>query len=185
MSFYDIFATIWLFTAAGLANSAPVFANKIPLLNQWRTPIDFGIKFRNRPLFGKNKTWRGLLFGTLISVITIYTQKAILILLDADITINGVSFMSLPTLSLGLLLGLGPLVGDFVESFFKRQIGVKPGSSWFPFDQLDYIIGAVIFTLPLIQLSLLQYLSLFIIGFGIHLIASYVGYLLKLKDAPI
>lgn len=185
MSLYDILATIWLFVGAGFANAAPVFANKIPLLNQWKTPLDFGIKFRGKPLFGKNKTWRGLFFGIFVATATVFFQKLILGSLDTDIELNGISFNSLPTLTLGLLLGAGPLIGDAIESLFKRQLDVAPGKSWFPFDQIDYIIGAIIFTWFLVPLTFGQYASLFIIGFGVHLIASYIGYLLKLKDEPI
>lgn len=185
MSWNDLFATIWLFIGAGLANTAPIFANKIPLLNRWNTPMDFGIKFRGKPIFGKNKTWRGLFFGVFVAIMTVYLQRWLLLYLGTDITISNTSFLSLPGLTLGILLGLGPLIGDAVESFFKRQMNVEPGKSWFPFDQLDYIFGAIIFTLPLVSLTLLQYITLLIVGFGVHIIAAYIGYLLKLKDAPI
>jgi hypothetical protein len=33
---------LWFFLPAGVANAAPVFANKIPVLNRWKTPMDFG-----------------------------------------------------------------------------------------------------------------------------------------------
>ena len=185
MNIYDILATVWLFIGAGLANAAPVFANKIPYLKEWVTPLDFGLEFRGKPVFGKNKTWRGLMFGALIATLTVILQKLLLKYLDTDIDINGQSFNELPTLLLGLALGIGPLVGDAIESFFKRRANVAPGKSWFPFDQLDYIIGAIIFTYPIAPLLLWQYVSLFIIGFGTHLIASYIGYIMKLKDSPI
>lgn len=181
----EILATVWLFTAAGLSNMAPILANKIPRLNQWNTQLDFGHTLYGKPLFGKNKTWRGLLSGIILAIFIIFIQKQILILLDTDITINNYSFRNMPTLLTGFVMGAGPLVGDAIESLFKRQIGVPPGKSWFPFDQLDYIVGAIIFTLPLFQLSTLNYASLFIIGFTIHVIASYIGYLAKLKDEPI
>jgi CDP-diglyceride synthetase len=57
----------WFFLPAGIANMSPVLANKIPGINQWKTPLDFGKSWRGKRIFGNNKTWRGLIFGTLIA----------------------------------------------------------------------------------------------------------------------
>jgi len=40
----------------------------------------------------------------------------------------------------------GALIGDIVESFFKRRIGKVRGQDWIPFDQLDFILGALFFS---------------------------------------
>jgi len=37
----------------------------------------------------------------------------------------------------------GALLGDIVESFFKRRKGIERGKDWIPFDQLDFIIGVL------------------------------------------
>jgi CDP-diglyceride synthetase len=37
------------------------------------------------------------------------------------------------------------MTGDAVKSFFKRRLGITPGKSWFPFDQLDFVLGAILF----------------------------------------
>jgi len=37
-------------------------------------------------------------------------------------------------------------MGDIIESFFKRRIGKKRGESWVPFDQLDFILGVLLFS---------------------------------------
>ena len=51
-------ATLLFFLPAGIANAAPVFANKIPIVKNWQAPLDMGITWRGQPLLGKNKTWR-------------------------------------------------------------------------------------------------------------------------------
>lgn len=185
MIIMDILAVIWLFLGAGFANAAPVFAKKIPIFKDWKTPLDFGKTFQGKPVFGKNKTWRGLIFGIVVATVTIMLQKLVLKILNTDIVLAGQSFLALPTLILGFALGFGALAGDAIESFFKRQFDIAPGRSWFPFDQIDYIIGAILCTLPVIRFEWIQYLSLFAVGFAVHLIASYIGFLLKLKDSPI
>ena len=47
---------------------------------------------------------------------------------------------------LGALMGGGALVGDLVKSFIKRRLNVPPGKPWFPWDQLDWIAGAILFS---------------------------------------
>ena len=84
----------------------------------------------------------------------------------------------------GLLSSAGALTGDALRSFFKRQRGMAPGKSWFPFDQIDYVLGGVVFTACYIQLTLWQYVLLFIVWFLLHPLATLIGYLLKLKDSP-
>jgi CDP-2,3-bis-(O-geranylgeranyl)-sn-glycerol synthase len=79
-------------------------------------------------------------------------------------------------LALVLLASSGALTGDAVRSFFKRQMNIAPGKSWFPFDQFDYVFGGVVLTACYIQLTILQYLLLFVIWFFIHPLATLVGY---------
>lgn len=184
MTWNDIFAISWFFLAI-IGNSAPIVANKIPVLKDWNTPLDFGAHFRGKRLLGSNKTWRGLTFGIFIAIVVVFIQKLILDALDADVVLNSTSFNELPTLLYGFLVGFGALAGDAVESFFKRQVGIAPGHSWFPFDQLDSPIGVVLVTWPLITLTAWQYVFALILGLGFWLLFSYVGWLLKLKDAPI
>ncbi len=82
-------------------------------------------------------------------------------------------------------MGAGSLIGDSVESFFKRQAAVLPGKSWFPFDQIDYIIGASLASMLVIRLQFKMYVWILLVWFLIHLLFSYLGYLLKFKNTPI
>ena len=41
---------------------------------------------------------------------------------------------------------IGALLGDIIESFFKRRIGKSRGENWIPFDQIDFILGVLFFT---------------------------------------
>lgn len=164
----DYLAALLFFLPAGIANMTPVFVNKIPVINRWKTPI-------SKKYLGANKTWRGLLSGTLVAALS-----AILIS-----KLNTNTVVTIPAFWVGFLLGLGALVGDSVESFFKRKKGVKPGASWFPFDQTDYIIGGLLFILPFVPVPFWAIATIIIVYFGLHLLVSYIGFLLGLKDKPI
>ncbi len=171
----DYIAAILFFLPAGISNMSPVLANKVPYLNKWMTPLDFGKTYKGQRIFGANKSWRGLITGTIMGGIT----AVIVSKLNANTVITVAPFWA------GCLLGFGALAGDAVESFFKRQSGVKPGDSWFPFDQTDYIIGGLLAILPFQPLPYWIVVTVFIAYFGLHLTVAYIGYKLGLKDKPI
>jgi CDP-2,3-bis-(O-geranylgeranyl)-sn-glycerol synthase len=182
--FSDIMFALWFFLPAGVANASPVIAKKIPILKNWKAPMDFGKSFKGERIFGNNKTWRGLAIGTLAGGVT---GSIIYICYPESITYVSVSIFPefLDMFVVGASLGFGALAGDAIESFFKRRANVKPGESWFPFDQIDYIIGGLIFSTPFVILSFKMNLLILFTWFLAHIVVSYIAYLMKLKDKPI
>ena len=57
---------IYFILPAAFANMAPVLVKKLAALN---VPLDFNMNFYGKRLFGKNKTWRGLVFGVLFAML--------------------------------------------------------------------------------------------------------------------
>ncbi len=174
----DVFFAFWIFLPAGIANMMPPLANKILGLNRWKTPMDFGKKFRGKRIFGDNKTWRGFVVGTTLAAVTCALEVS-LVSRSADLVTIILGLLA------GALLGFGALLGDTIESFFKRQFGVKPGDRWFPFDQIDYIVGGLLLFDPFVRLPLRILGWIVIIYFGLHIIVSYLGYRLKFKTTAI
>ena len=183
---HDSFFAIWFFLPAGIANMMPIFAARWPIVKNYEWPMDFGLCFRGKRIFGSHKTVRGLIVGIIFATLTLWLQQ----LAAQHINmlrpwINHVDYMTLNVLVLGPLFALGALLGDAIESFFKRQIGIAPGDGWFPFDQIDYIVGGAIATWAFVSLSLKQYLLLIFIWFCLHIISTTIGFMLGLKDKPI
>lgn len=180
----ELIFALWFFLPAGVANAAPVFANKIPILKNWKTPVDFGKSYRGKRILGDNKSWRGIISGTLTGGIT-----ALLVYLiypnAAEVLWYNPIVPALDMFVVGCALGFGALFGDVVESFFKRQYGVPAGHSWFPFDQIDYILGGLLLVTPFVSLQSIQYIVIIATWFGLHIFFAYAGYLLRLKDKPI
>ncbi len=182
----EIWFALWFFLPAGIANVSPIFTTKIKFLSSLLKPLDFGMKYRGKRIFGDNKTWLGLIGGVIFGLIVIRLQKYGYNHSDWINTISGkINYNDPKILLLGPLLGFGALAGDATESFFKRQAGVKPGHSWVPFDQIDYIVGGLLLSLPIVILSWTNYLSILIVWVLIHLLSSYFGYLIGLKARPI
>ena len=182
----ELFLAVWFFLPAGLANAAPILAAPFPLIKKWNAPIDCGKMYRGKRILGSHKTWRGLVVGIITATLVLWLQQlAISHNAVLQSWTDQVKYVSLPTLIVGPLFGIGALGGDAIESFFKRQRGVAPGQGWFPFDQTDYIIGGAIATAPYVRLRLVQYVELLLIWLIVHIVASYIGFLLHLKERPI
>src|SRR4051812_27852644 len=63
------------------------------------------------------------------------------------------TILGTPSPLLGAWIGLGALSGDLVKSFAKRRRGILPGQAWIPFDQIDWLLGALAFAAPVLRLS--------------------------------
>lgn len=181
----DVLFAFWFFLPAGIANMTPILTAKMPLLSKWNTPVDFGLKYRRKPLLGPHKTIRGIVTGTFAGWLVFLIQTAAYEHYSWVVSISGGLDYSQISLWLGVLLGFGALFGDAVKSFFKRQFNVASGKSWFPFDQIDYIIGGLLFSSIAVTLTHGQSLLIIVVWFALHLLSSYIGYLLKLKKDPI
>jgi len=137
--------------------------------------MDLGLTWHGRRILGANKTWRGVLTGTLLAGLTALLLSPVV---DYDNAL-------LVTFGYGAIMGFGALFGDAVESALKRRRGIASGHSWFPFDQIDYIIGGLVFLVPFAHLTKGDVALIFVAYFALHLVSAYIGYLLGLKDKPI
>jgi CDP-2,3-bis-(O-geranylgeranyl)-sn-glycerol synthase len=141
MDYTIILQAFWIVIPIYVANASAVIVGG-------GTPIDFGKTWRDgRRILGDGKTWRGLLAGTFLGM----TAGFGLVVGAQYLNMNGYSYLGLtdfegfPFMILILFsLCFGALFGDIVESFFKRRIGKDRGQDWIPFDQLDFLVGALV-----------------------------------------
>jgi CDP-2,3-bis-(O-geranylgeranyl)-sn-glycerol synthase len=185
MNWTDLFNALFIFLPAGIANATPVIASKIKALDFLDKPIDFGKSYKGIRIFGDHKTMRGFITGILMAIVTVLLQQA---LIQSNPQLQEhlyLKYSEINPLFFGILAGTGALLGDAVKSFFKRRTNIKPGDAWFPFDQIDYIIGGTIFLSYYLKDFPMLYLAILIIYFLLHLISTFIGFLLKLKDKPI
>jgi len=181
----NILFALWFFLPAGLSNTTPVIVAKIPFLKNYNYPIDFKKSFRGKRIFGDHKTIRGFITGMIVAVIVSMLEVNIYSNNEFVRSVVRIDYSQINPLILGLLSGFGALSGDAIKSFFKRRAGVQPGKAWIPFDQIDYIIGGILLTLPYIRLELSEYIVVFIVWTILHPFSTVTGYLLKLKSQPI
>ena len=130
----------------------PVYtANATAVLVGGGTPVDFGRFWRDgRRILGDGKTWSGLLVGTLLGMIAGFgCAVAASFLQGTEYAFVGLTAFEGFPLMIPILFSLcfGALLGDLIESFFKRRVGIARGADWIPFDQLDFLVGAIGFSL--------------------------------------
>jgi CDP-2,3-bis-(O-geranylgeranyl)-sn-glycerol synthase len=149
-------------------------ANAVPVIVGGGPPLDFGRNFPDgRPVFGKNKTFRGFFSGLAVGAVAGLAETAVF------------GFQSFPAL-LGVLLSFGALMGDLMGAFLKRRIDLAPGELLPVIDQTDFIIGAFLLSLP-VSLPLLSWeivLTVLIITPPVHLLTNFAAYKLGLKRNP-
>lgn len=181
----ELFFAFWFFGPAGLANVIAFGSGKIKFLKPYNYPVDLGLRFRGKRVLGSHKTIRGFVFGTAFAIIGTFIQVFFYNTLAWQREVLPLNYNEVNPLLLGFLLGFGALLGDAIKSFFKRQMGIQPGRSWVPFDQIDYIIGGIALSYLYVPLAWYQYLLITMMWVVIHPATTFLGYLLKLKRKPL
>ncbi|MEL7671456.1 CDP-2,3-bis-(O-geranylgeranyl)-sn-glycerol synthase [Methanobacterium sp.] len=154
-------------------------------------PLDFGRNFRDgRRIIGNGVTWRGTIIGTLIGTFIGILQGSVseyygnvFSLIPGITIIHGpIPTSILQGALVGLFLGGGALIGDAVGSFIKRRIGIERGKAAPFLDQLDFVIGALIFASLIVFIPLNMIIIILIISIVLHLLTNMIAYLIGMKD---
>ena len=153
------------------------------------TSVDGGRECKDgRRLIGNGVTWKGLqngtIIGTLVGVIlgiigTFYGDLSTLTGGIIDLHVYGSIFGGL---ILGFLMAFGALLGDAVGSFLKRRIGLDRGAPAPLMDQLDFVIGALILSLLVVQISWKFFIVIAVLSLVLHLGSNTFAYLIGMKD---
>lgn len=176
--------SLYFILPAYVANMGPVIFGKLKL--PFGTPI-------NEKLFGSHKTWRGFYAGYVMAFLVLVLQYCLAGGSNGSDLLGqtGVGeffqqyqlldYQNINLFGYAFLFGIGAIFGDLIKSFFKRRIGIAPGKPWIPFDQLDLVIGALIFLTPFHVLPWQNILTLLIITPILHLLANVFAYKVGIK----
>lgn len=162
----------WFYLPAAIANIAPVLFTFI----KWNRPIwERGL--------GPNKTWRGMVVGVITATSILLLQKS---LSSHDIfrNISVLSYEKFNPLWLGFLFGTGALVGDATKSYFKRLRLIPSGDKWWPFDQIDFIVGSTLFVSFVVWPGWYIIITALVLTTILHPAINRVGYRIGLKKVP-
>jgi CDP-2,3-bis-(O-geranylgeranyl)-sn-glycerol synthase len=149
-------------------------ANAVPVLAGGGTKIDFGKNFIDgKRLFGNNKTFRGFFFGWLVGL---------------SVGLAECYFLPSHILSLSVIFAVltpfGALLGDLTAAFLKRRLDIAPGGLFPVVDQVDFVIGALVFSFPFYLIDWKVAIAILLFTPPIHLFTNFCAYKLKLKKHP-
>lgn len=157
-----------------IANMAPIFVKDLNILNY---PIDFGITIKGKIILGPRKTYRGLISGIIAAMIIINIQY----LIDKYTLLKNLTLYDFDDINfqlLGFLFGFGVLFGDIFESFIKRRLDMPPGASLIPWDQIDCVLGGLIFGRIAWAYSYKYAIAIILVTFILHITIRHIGYYL-------
>ena len=160
-SAHDIISALTIIVPAYCTNGAPVIFGGGP-------PVDFGKSFPDgERIFGSNKTVRGFLSGLIVGAV---------------IGAVGSYLFSTDLFSVSILASAGALCGDLTGAFLKRRLKIKPGRPLPGVDQLDFVLGALLFITPFHEVSLGVVAILLFVTPPIHFLTNVGAYCLGLKS---
>ena len=158
----------------------PMAANGAPVVfmhNRKGRPLDFGFKWIDgRRVLGDGKTIEGAL---------IYIASGVIVSAIISLALN--NHMYTKVIVTGTVASIGALIGDIIESFFKRRIGLPRGAHLPLADQLDFYIGAniaLILCSHCIKPMLQSYIAGVILIPVLHIVTNKVAFKLGLKKVP-
>jgi CDP-2,3-bis-(O-geranylgeranyl)-sn-glycerol synthase len=170
------------FTLAGAAHTAWLAS---AASKRFAQPLDAGLTFRGRRLFGANKTVKGF-------VVMVPAAAASFALLAAAAPASvGLWDLSLRAYAaLGALAAVGFMAGELPNSFVKRQLDIPPGMSTsgpiaaalqFSVDRVDSGLGMLTVVSAVVPTPWTTWAVVLLAGPAIHWTFSLVMFRLGLK----
>jgi CDP-2,3-bis-(O-geranylgeranyl)-sn-glycerol synthase len=161
---FRVLQLAYFMAPAYVANMAPPF---VRYWKGWNRPI-------SRRWLGAHKTVLGFAAGVVAATLVTFVQWR----LAWSGSIVAYDDWAL----LGVLFGVGAMAGDSAKSFLKRRLGVEPGRRWIPFDQLDFVLGALVLVHTRVALAWTDILAILLLSFCGHILVNHLGYWLGVRD---
>ncbi len=130
----------------------------------------------NARLLGSHKTVVGFGMGILAAIVVTALQAWL------DLADTVTDYAQWPLLGLGF--GIGSMAADAVKSLVKRRLRIAPGAPWIPFDQVDFVIGALACVAPLVQLPYSDVFVILAVTFVGDLAINRLSFRMGIKRTP-
>lgn len=192
MSGHILAQTLYLFSPLLFAVALSAVVHRYDLVRTLKRPIDGGLLFRGKRLFGDSKTWRGVAVAVVGCVAMVTLQRHVLGRVPSLRAIGLVDYDHVHPIVFGGAMGLAAMAGELPNSFVKRQLGIAPGKSasspirravFWTWDQVDLVIFCW-FALPCwIQPTLALVVTSFAMALVLHPAIALAGYLLGARTS--
>ncbi len=151
--------------------------------------LDGGRTFRGKPLFGGNKTLRGVLAMAIGTAVMLAFQAGVLHRNPALADLELFDYGSVNGWLLGFTWGAAAMLSELPNSFVKRQLGVAPGApatgpSAFLFylvDQVDLLLGSWLVLMWFVPVTVTRVALSVVIVILVHQLITAVSYSLGIR----
>lgn len=186
----DMYITMLPVILGGILNMS---FTKTTIYKKYKKPIDSNIVLKDgKRLLGDNKTWIG--FFSMI-VLCIITQVSCGLLSDMaginyrnDLYLHNENTIYFNVL-IGALFGFAYMLFELPNSFIKRRIGIKEGTTntkgigylFFMMDQVDSLFGVILVLYFFSDISCGKYFGYILLGGLTHITVNFILYKLKVR----
>ena len=179
----------WLVLPTVLGGMGHVAVLKSNVLSSLAVPIDNGVHWRGRPVFGANKTWRGVALMTGLTAVASGVQAAVLRRRHSRSGLEVLQSARVNSWLAGAACGLTYCLAELPNSFVKRQLGIAPGAHamrasrlQYVVDQADSVAGCLVALRLLYRSTTRDLLAAFALGITIHIGIDQLIYALGVKS---
>lgn len=160
----SVFTLLCLVLLLVVANGSPILIRRL-LYNRFAWPVDAGLRaWDGNPLFGKSKTWRGVITAVMATGVTAF--------------LLGLDF------AFGAAFGACAMAGDLFSSFLKRRKGLASSARATGLDQFPEALLPLLLSHWWLGVGWLVVSSAAIIFFLIGTQLSPVLYRLGIRRRP-
>ncbi|MDF1664701.1 MAG: CDP-archaeol synthase [Planctomycetota bacterium] len=185
----DIGRVCFLASPVIIAGVLHMILAKLNVLSVLKVPLDRGKEWREKRIFGDNKTWRGVV---LMIVLTMAAYEIQTWSYRASDFVRGLAYYDYDAVNsyfAGFMLGLGYILAELPNSFVKRRLDIKAGKGdkglkgkiFMVVDQGDSVLGCLLAMYAYWSPSAYVFFLTLATGTGIHLLVNGLLNLAKLK----
>lgn len=182
---------VFLVAAMALAGIPHALWLRSSLSERLRVPVDFGLRFRGRPVFGGNKTWRGFAVMPLSAAVSFWALAEVRDVLPAWLAAGMWDLPPMQYALLGLTCGFAFMLAELPNSFLKRRLGIAPGmaprqpglaATCLIIDRIDSVLGVLLAVTLLVPVTFATWVWVLLLGPGVHALFSIWLHRLGVKE---
>lgn len=180
----------FLLIAMSTAGVAHVLWLRTGLARRFGWPVDGGLSFRGRRLFGDNKRICGFMVLPPVAALSFMFLGVGREMLPAPYADALWRLGAIQYAGLGLLAGLAFMLAELPHSFFKRQLGIPPGQApdrpalrflILALDRFDSVVGVLLVVSLLVPVPLASWFWVLAGGPVVHAAFSMAMHALGIK----
>ena len=179
----------WLILPVVLGGLGHVAVLKTDLLTVLAVPIDGGARWRGRPVFGANKTWRGFALMAAFTALASAGEAALARRYHWRTPLELQQSARVNAWVAGAVCGLTYCLAELPNSFVKRRLRISPGvrvrrHGWLQYtvDQADSVVGCMLPLRLIYRSEVGELLTALALGIGIHIGIDPLTYAIGVKS---